>query len=224
MSTSGGNSAGSLSVLRSIRSRPLPDPNVERCDMCAEPIAGTHQHIVDLQSRALMCACRGCYLLFTASDAHLRYRAVPDRFLSFPTMTFDAARWDALQIPVGLAFFFFSSVLGKTVAFYPGPAGVTESELPLDAWDSLRSANPQLELLEPDVEAVLVRAAGQDQAEPRGFLVPIDSCYELAGRLRTVWRGFDGGQDAKRAIADFFDRVDKRCRPAPEPPGRDGPR
>ena len=31
-----------------------------------------------------MCTCRGCYLLFTAEQASLRYRAVPDRYLSFP--------------------------------------------------------------------------------------------------------------------------------------------
>ena len=30
----------------------------------------------------------------------------------------------ALVIPVGLAFFFGNSQLGRTVAFYPGPAGV----------------------------------------------------------------------------------------------------
>ena len=38
----------------------------ERCEMCAEPISDEHPHVVDLESRALMCTCRGCYLLFTA--------------------------------------------------------------------------------------------------------------------------------------------------------------
>jgi len=33
--------------------------------MCAEPIADEHQHVVNLESRVLMCTCRGCYLLFT---------------------------------------------------------------------------------------------------------------------------------------------------------------
>ena len=42
--------------------------------------------------------------------------------------------------------------------------------------------------------------------------MPIDACYELAGRLRTVWRGFDGGQDARAVIEDFFTTVATRSR------------
>ena len=42
------------------------------------------------------------------------------------------------------------------------------------------------------------------------FLVPIDVCYELVGRLRRVWRGFDGGQDARREIDDFFGTLPPR--------------
>ena len=53
-----------------------------------------------------MCTCRGCGLLFTADAAHQRYRAVPDRFLSFPDFELTEAEWDSLDIPVGLAFFF----------------------------------------------------------------------------------------------------------------------
>ncbi len=49
--------------------------------------------------------------------------------------------------------------------------------------------------------------------KPQCFLVPIDACYELAGRLRQVWRGFDGGQDARAEIAGFFARVSARSRP-----------
>ena len=37
----------------------------ERCEMCAEPIGDEHPHVVDLDSRALLCTCRACYLLFT---------------------------------------------------------------------------------------------------------------------------------------------------------------
>ena len=39
--------------------------------MCAEPIPEAHQHVVDLESRSLLCTCRPCYLLFTDSSAHL---------------------------------------------------------------------------------------------------------------------------------------------------------
>jgi hypothetical protein len=43
--------------------------------------------------------------------------------------------------------------------------------------------------------------------------VPIDACYELVGRLRQLWRGFDGGQDAHAAMDQFFERVSARSRP-----------
>lgn len=208
----GQRSASPLTSLRRIATRPPPDPDVETCDMCAEVIGEDHPHVVDIESRQLMCTCRGCMLLFTAETAHLRYRAVPDRFLSFPDFELSTAGWDALDIPVGLAFFFSSSVLGRLVAFYPGPAGVAESELGLDAWSEVVVANPELDVLTDDVEALLVRGPDDDQ-QAECFLVPIDACYELAGRLRQVWRGFDGGQDARAEIAGFFARVAARSRP-----------
>jgi hypothetical protein len=206
-----------LAALRRITStRPAPVTQ-ERCEMCAEPVSGSHQHVVNLESRTLMCTCRGCYLLFTAEDAELRYRAVPDRYLSFPDFTLGPGQWDELEIPVALAFMFRNSVQGRTVAFYPGPAGATESELPLDAWDSVVAANPELDVLKPDVEALLIRAPERRRNEGRGnstcHVVPIDACYELVGQLRQLWRGFDGGQDAHDAMDSFFERVSVRSRP-----------
>ena len=58
----------------------------------------------------------------------------------------------------------------------------------------------------PDVEALLVRGASGGRA-PECYLVPIDACYELVGRLRTTWRGFDGGAEAHDELTGFFDRV-----------------
>jgi Family of unknown function (DUF5947) len=215
--------ASALSVLRRIAStRPAPAAG-ERCEMCAEPIPDAHQHVVDLESRSLLCTCRPCYLLFTDSTAHLRYRSVPDRFLSFEPFELGQAQWDDLEIPVGLAFFFFNSGLGRTAAFYPSPAGATESELPLDAWATVEAANPALAVLAPDTEALLIRAPGPDRARADCHLVPIDACYELVGRLRRVWKGFDGGQDARKQLAEFFDRVDGRSKPVPKPALVDGP-
>jgi Family of unknown function (DUF5947) len=208
-------STGPLSSLRRITAnRPLPRTG-EHCDMCAEPIADEHPHVVDVESRALMCTCRGCYLLFTDQQAQLRYRAVPDRYLSFPAFTVDARQWDELQIPVGLTFLFRNSVQGRTVAFYPSPAGATESELTLEAWDGIVEANPQLDALLPDVEALLLR---RHDGRVTCNLVPIDACYELVGRLRLLWRGFDGGREAHDAMEAFFADVDIRSRPVPERP------
>ena len=201
-----------LSVLRRISAtRPVPSAE-ERCEMCAEPIAAQHPHVVDLSGRGLMCTCRPCYLLFTAEGAQLRYRAVPDRYLSFPDVVLDAREWDELEIPVGLAFFFANSVLGRTVAFYPGPAGATESELPLGAWDRIVEAHPAVRTLVPDVEALIVRMPDRT-AGGAVFLVPIDRCYELVGALRMVWRGFDGGQEARALLEGFFADLAARGRP-----------
>ena len=71
--------------------------------------------------------------------------------------TLDRRAWEALQIPVGLAFFFHNSDMDKTVAFYPGPAGATESELDLEAWSTISGADDRLSMLADDVEALLVR-------------------------------------------------------------------
>lgn len=204
--------AGAYDVLSRIRANARPvQPAGERCEMCAEPIAAEHQHVVNVQARQLMCTCRGCYLLFTDPHAKLRYRAVPDRYLAFPDFAIDRRAWDALQIPVGLAFFFRNSSLDKTVAFYPGPAGATESELDLDAWNAICGTDARTALLSDDVEALLVRMPELD-APAQCHLVPIDACYEFVGRLRMLWRGFDGGQDVRDYVDDFFARLQARSK------------
>ncbi|OBG32513.1 DUF5947 family protein [Mycobacterium sp. E3198] len=206
-------------VLNRIRSnRTAPEPAGERCEMCSELIADEHQHVVNVAARQLMCVCRACYLLFTDAAAELRYRAVPDRYLAFPAFALDRRAWEALQIPVGVAFFFTNSELGRTVAFYPGPAGATESELDLDSWNAVGGADPRAALMADDVEALLVRVPENEaeNAEPESYLVPIDACYEFVGRLRMMWRGFDGGQEARAFIDGFF--ADIKARAVETPP------
>jgi hypothetical protein len=203
-----------LAVLQRIReSRPRVPPRAgEHCELCTESIGEEHGHLVDLEARNLMCACRGCYLLFTADGAGgRRYRAVPDRYLMFPDFRLSAEQWDSLQIPVSVAFFFLNSTLERVAAFYPGPAGATESLLPLGTWEQVVEANPVLATLAPDVEAFLVRA-DRDRAGAECFLVPIDACYELVGHLRRHWKGFDGGREAHDELDAFFARVRARAR------------
>jgi Family of unknown function (DUF5947) len=183
---------------RATRATPPPGAG-ERCELCATPIAEPHQHLVDLQSRALLCSCRACALLFTDDQAVQRYRTVPDRYQALPDLD---GVWDDLPIPVGLAFLFYNSALGRLVALYPGPAGATESSLPLETVAGATT-------LRPDVEALLLR---RDATTTSCFVVPIDACYELVGRLRTLWQGFDGGPAARTAIDDFFATVRERAR------------
>ncbi len=186
-------------------------PTGPRCEMCAVGIGEDHQHVVDVSVRALMCVCRPCYLLFAPVDADLRYKAVPDRYEELDDFELGPGRWESLEIPVNLAFFFRNSVLDKFIAFYPGPAGATESELPIDAFEAVLRENPRTSTMRADVEALIVHVVPGEVA-PRCFIVPIDACYELVGRLRKVWRGFDGGQDAHTEIAEFFHRVEERSR------------
>lgn len=203
-----------LAVLQRIReTRPRPSPPAgERCEVCTEAISDEHGHLVDLEARNLMCACRGCYLLFTSEGAGgAHFRAVPERYLAFSDFELSPAQWESLQIPVSVAFFFLNSSLGRVAAFYPGPAGATESELPLDTWQEVVEANPQLATMQPDVEAFLVRAES-NRGGAACFLVPIDACYELVGYLRRLWRGFDGGREAHDELDSFFERVGAKAR------------
>ncbi|MGI9083851.1 MAG: DUF5947 family protein [Aeromicrobium sp.] len=213
--TVSGRRAAPLATLRRISTTRPTVVAGERCEMCATPISEEHQHVVGLEDRSLMCTCRACYLLFSDQDAHLRYRAVPDRYLTFPGFAFDQSAWDDLQIPVGLAFLFRNSVQDRMVAFYPSPAGATESELTLESWDRLRVANPRFDLLRSDVEALLIYREDEGRGAFHCVLVPIDVCYELVGTMRMTWRGFDGGQEARQAMAEFFATVESRSKAAP---------
>ncbi|MEU3986293.1 DUF5947 family protein [Streptomyces sp. NPDC026672] len=190
-------------------------PRPERCGLCATPVEeGRHRHLVDVEQRALVCACGPCLLLMERPGAGSgRFRVVPDRRLTDPGHRLDDGAWDRLRIPVGVAFFFRNTALDRLVAHYPSPAGATESELDPDTWDSVLGGSRLAALLEPDVEALLLRRTGDGIV---CHLVPIDICYELVGRMRLLWQGFDGGAEARAALDAFFAQVEERAEPLPE--------
>jgi hypothetical protein len=200
----------SSGLRRFVEAPPSTSPPVaeERCEMCGSVLAEQHGHVVNIEARSLLCTCRPCYLLFTPDGAAGgRYRAVPDRCRFAAGVGITAADWDSLQIPVSMAFFFHSSPVGRTVCFYPSPGGATESELGLDAFTDLERSIPFAAQVLPDVEAVIVRKG------PEGFecyLAPIDASYELVGRMRVAWRGFDGGQEVRADIEAFFADLRRR--------------
>ena len=68
------------------------------------------------------------------------------------------------------------------VAFYPGPAGATESELPLDAWERIVAANPELAVLRPTSRRCWSAAPSTGTTGSAATWCPIDACYELVGR------------------------------------------
>jgi hypothetical protein len=197
----------------------------ERCDLCGAAIEAEHGHLVNLPTRSLLCVCRPCYLLFTPDGAGgARFRAVPQRYRLLPEFAAAAEQWDALEIPIGLAFFFTNSATGRTTAFYPSPAGAAESELRLETWNEIVRLVPALADLAADVEAVLVRSPhagpGADAPPPRpgsgtaveALIVPIDACYELVGRIRRAWRGLSGGDEVWLEVDRFFARAIERAR------------
>jgi hypothetical protein len=178
-----------------------PPQQVERCELCSAGLDDTHGHLVNIVTRQILCACRPCYLLFAHEGAGgYRFRAVPAGYQLLPE--FDAARdgWDALGIPVNLAFAFKNSVTGRVTAFYPSPAGAMESDVPIDSWSSLVAAVPALGQLLPDVQALVV-------ANRTALVAPIDACYELVGRIRRGWRGMQGGDAVEHEVAAFLGRA-----------------
>ena len=197
-----------FAALQGLLRKPIATAPGERCDFCALPIGPGHSHLIDLKVRRIMCGCRPCAITFEPSGAAQgRFKRVPERFARIDDLGIDDATWDALQIPIGLAFFFHNSTDGKFAAFYPGPAGATESQLPLDAWQTIAEHHPVLATLQADVEAILLRRLG---TRSDCFIVPIDAAYELVGLIRTTWRGFDGGDVAKDRIEAFFDGIGRR--------------
>jgi hypothetical protein len=205
-----------LGVLRRVmQPRPRPRPG-EVCEMCGEPIAEEHSHVASVSERRLLCSCRPCYLLFTREGAGARrLRAVPQRVRVADGFTLSEAQWNALAIPVDVAFLFLQSDPDQAgalrqVACYPSPAGATESELDLAAWTEITAASPVLADVDPDVEAVLVRR--ERSGRFACLVVPIDACYALVGLVRQYWTGFSGGDEVWRRIDEFFAGLYRRAK------------
>jgi Family of unknown function (DUF5947) len=186
-------------------------PPQERCDLCATPVPPAHQHLLEPSSRALVCACEACAILFSTPGA--KFRRVPRRIRLIQDFHLPDELWEDLAIPIKMAYFYHDSVAGRARASYPSPAGATESDLRLDAWRDLIDVNPILRTMEPDVEGLLANRlgviSGSGQAEY--FLLPIDECYKLVGLIRTRWRGLSGGTEVWKELAEFFSVLRERA-------------
>jgi hypothetical protein len=183
-----------------------PRPPAERCELCSRLLAPEHPHLLELATRRIACSCDACAILF-GNQQHARFRRIPRQARALPDFRLDEAQWDALCLPINLAFFFHHSGSGKVVALYPSPAGATEALLPLDGWPELVAANPVLGTMEPDVEALLVNRVG---GASEFYLAPIDECFRLVGLIRGHWRGLSGGAEVWREVSGFFARLRAR--------------
>lgn len=210
----GKRSAAPVNALRRFtqkRESARPATEMEHCELCNEPIPSEHKHLLNLASRALVCACQACSLLFSDEGAGGgKYKLIPRRYLALVDFAMTDKQWDELMIPVNMAFIFHSSGSKQIMAFYPSPAGATESLLNLEGWEDLLHNNPILQDMENDVEALLINRVTNANAY---YIVPIDACYQLVGLIRLSWRGLSGGSEAKEAITNFFAKIQARSQP-----------
>jgi hypothetical protein len=188
------------SAMRLLRRFVRPRTAVERCELCSAELPPDHGHLVEPQTRQMLCACQACSILFSG-QADTKYRRVPRRVRYLPDFRLTDAQWDSLLVPIGMAFFFHGTAAAKTLALYPSPAGATESLLDLESWDEIVRDNPVLKEMEPDTEALLVNRVREAREY---YLVPVDECYKLVGLIRAYWHGLSGGAAVWEEIGRFF--------------------
>ncbi len=169
------------------------------CELCPLSLADDHKHLLDLEERRIICVCPTCWSI-RSGDA--RYRPTGSRTLWLEPFELTDELWAAFQIPIGLAFFLRSSSTGAIVGLYPSPAGATECELDLVAWQQLVSANPVLEDLDPDAEALIVNRMATPHVHA---IAPLDDCYRLVGIIKSTWEGINGGAAMEAAVQSYFD-------------------
>lgn len=196
--------SGIPSVLRQFARRRT---TAERCELCSAELAPMHSHLLEPAKRQILCACEACSLLFCGQRG-ANYLRIPRRIRLLSTFQMTDMEWEALMIPINLAFFYFDSASARMVAMYPSPAGATESLLTLEAWDEIRAQNRALQTMEPDVEALLVNRVS---ADAEYLIVPIDECFRLVGIIRTHWKGLSGGTEVWKHIQQFFTNLRSRC-------------
>lgn len=178
----------------------------EQCELCSAELAPLHSHLLETAKRQIVCACQACALLFCGRTG-ATYLRIPRRICQLADFQMSDIEWEALMVPINLAFFYREGASGRMVAMYPSPAGATESLLGLEAWDEIRSQNRMLQTLESDVEALLVNRVSPS---PEYYIVPIDECFRLVGIIRLHWKGLSGGTEVWKHIQQFFSDLQAR--------------
>jgi hypothetical protein len=185
---------------------------LERCELCGADIGREHPHLVEIALRQIICACEACATLFDGTSGR-KYKRVSRRARLLDNFQMTDRQWENLLIPIGMAFFFHSSVEGRTLTLYPSPAGAVESLLPLDAWTEIVQQNLVLRELQPDIEALLMNKVvhTHELSQAEYFIAPIDECYRLVGLIRANWKGLSGGSEVWIEIGRFFSDLRSRA-------------
>jgi hypothetical protein len=181
----------------------------EICEFCSLELSPQHRHLLETAKRKIICVCDACALRFE-NVAEGRFKLIPRDGRALPDFQLTDAQWENLSLPINLVFIFKNGANGKPVAFYPSPAGAMESLLPLANWEMIVGENPELENLQPDVEALLINRVG---AARDYFIAPMDVCFELVGLIRKNWRGLSGGDLVWTEIEKYFAKLRNQTSP-----------
>jgi hypothetical protein len=187
-----------IAGLKSLVKPPKPVSD-EQCDLCGLPIPSRHRHLLHLEERRICCVCATCWAL-RSGDAV--YRPTGNRVLWLDDFNLPDELWASFGVPIGLCFFFNSGTANKIIGLYPSPAGATECELYLDAWEELKKLNPVLDTLQTDIEALIINRLTDP---PQYSVAPVDQAYELVGLIKAKWEGISGGPELKEAVSQYFE-------------------
>ena len=193
-------STGPYDVLARIRANRAPQPAGERCEMCAEQIAD--EHSARGECRRPPTDVRVPRLL---SAVHRQPRAAALSGGARPLPGLPRLRAGPPRVG-GTADPGRAGVLLPQLRHWTGPSRSipVRPAPPSPNWTSTpgtRSPPPTPGwACWPTTSRPCWSGCPTTEVDPRSaecFLVPIDACYEFVGRLRMLWRGFDGGQEVR---------------------------
>ena len=189
--------------------RDFAAPPVQHCEICNGAISPEHAHLVDVVGRRLLCACRACAATASRHDGSLRLP--PRRAKVLAGFRMSAAEWDALQIPIDMAFIFHSTADARAIALYSGAGG---SDGILIEPGGVVGRHGDRQSRSWFHEAGCGSAAGQSYAGGRGVFYPAHRSLLCVGGgqirrqlTRRVVRPVRGGSEVWEAIGEFFARL-----------------
>lgn len=163
----------------------LEAPGQSSCPLCSADMELSSNHLFEVAIREVVTVC---------DDCALKYERLPGGPLkSIPRETRPLLDFrmphsiSAIQFKGNVTFLFYSTATAKIMSICPTANGPVESTVSREIWKQLIEANPVLQEMRPDVEALLM-TGNEDLRE--FFVAPIDVCYDLVKMFRKDWRDF----------------------------------
>ena len=188
--------------IRGSRAAAAPRPG-ERCELCAEPIADEHGHLVDLEQPQPACAPAAAATCSSrptgAGGGH--FRAVPDRYLAFPDLRAVARAVGRAADPGERRVLLRELDARPGRRVLPEPGRGDRVAAAARHVGRARRRQPRLATLEPDVEAFLVRADRTASRRPSA-----SSCRSTPATSSSA--SCDGCGAASTAASEAHDALD----------------